>query len=149
LFPDPTIEWKGLPSSIDGLQGPNLELVRGDSYAVRCVVSEWSDGECLRAGSIEFGDPQAFFVVEEMIYSIAYAGRQDGGGYDGTTYIKEADRSALKTAVEAAGFNEHTVRHFLLAGLSTCMEVIASNAPEVRAHANYDEAMTWTRREAA
>ncbi len=149
MFPDTNIEWGGFPSSIDGLDGPNLELIRGDSYAVRCLVSQWSNGECIRVSSVEFGDPAAFFSVEEMIYSMAYAECRNGGTYDGVTYIKETNKSALKAAVELADYNDRSVRHFLLVGLSLCMEVVASDGPEVKDHASYEAAMAWAQREAA
>jgi hypothetical protein len=150
LFPDPNIEWGGLASTIDGIQSPSLEVVRADcSNPVRCLVSQWLEGACLRVSSVEFNDPQAFFAVEEMLYSIAYAPRQDGGGYDGTVYIKEAKRSALKTALEAVDYNDRSMRHFLLVGLDVCLEVVDTGEPHVKDHPDYDAARAWVMREAA
>lgn len=148
MFPDTNIKWCGLPSSIDGIEGPILELVRGDSYAIRCLVSQWVNGECARVSTIEFGDPAAFFSVEEMVYSMAYANRENGGTYDGAIYLKETSQSALKAAVEAADYDHRSVRHFLLVGLSICMEVVASDDPEIKDHPSYDAAIAWVQREA-
>jgi hypothetical protein len=148
VFPDPHISWRGLPSSLDGIDGPHVEIWRSDSYALRCLVSEWRNSECTRVSSVEFDDPLVVVSVEEMIYSRATS-QGDCGVHYRPTYVKEATESALLAAAAAADLHDRVLRHFLLVGLSICVEVINSDGPEVKDHPTYDSAKGWALRDAA
>ena len=147
MLADPDIRWRGVPSAIDGIRFPNVDVVGAsllNRVPVRCLVSEWRDGECLRVHSVDFPSAQAVFAVEEMLYSIINH-REDGGAYDGEVYIKETDRSALLSKLSESDPQGRSFRHFLLVGLNTCVEVVDTEAPVVREHSDFATAETWAR----
>lgn len=150
MFPDRDIFWRGIPSTIDGIRCPNVDVVGAsllNKVPVRCVVSGWSEGECLRVHTVDFPEARIVFSVEEMLYSIINH-EDDTGNYDGGVYIKETDRSALLTRLAEDDPLQRQFRHFLLVGLNTCVEIVDTEAPVVRDHSSYDAAMAWAQSEA-
>jgi hypothetical protein len=150
VLPDPDIRWRGVPSTIDGIRYPNVDVVGAsllNKVPVRCLVSEWSGGECLRVHTVEFPGARVVFSVEEMLYSIINHA-DDTGSYDGGAYIKEADRSALLARLAEDDPMQRQFRHFLLVGLNTCVEIVDTDAPIVRDHEDFESAQRWARKAA-
>ncbi|AAK23704.1 hypothetical protein EIB18_09180 [Caulobacter vibrioides] len=147
MLPDPDICWRGVPSMIDGIRYPNVDVIGAsllNKVPVRCLVSEWSAGDCLRVYSVDFPGARVVFAVEEMLYSII--NHDDGtGNYDGGVYLKETDRSAVLARLAEDDPMQRRFRHFLLVGLNTCVEIVDTHEPIVRTHADYESARRWAR----
>jgi hypothetical protein len=133
--------WKGVATSLDGIQNPNVTVINGDcGGSLVCLVSEWSSGECLRVHSVTFERAAAFLAIEESLFSIVH--RPDNGAhYDGSVFLKETVESPLAKRLNEVGLMGSALRHFLLVGLNTCLEVVAASEPNIVQHRSYVDAL--------
>jgi len=128
-----------LPSAIDGIHFPSLEIVDGGSGYLGIVVSEWREGECKRAYALRFY-PEAYCAVDEATYSL----RTPDASIDRTSYLQVAPLSPelsglAETRSMIVGKNI-TLKQYLLVGLSECLEVFSEEPPRVTSHATYEAA---------
>ncbi len=147
MIADPTIDWVVVPSALDGMESPNLIVTEaGQNRELSVVVSSWLNGVCRRAASVHFEGVVATVIVDDDLQAM------DGNGsavYDGTGYLKEARRSALIDRLTALDIDATPMRHFLLVGLRSCLEVVGSGLPHIVVHSDYAEALNQRLPEAA
>src|SRR5690348_9797747 len=129
MFPDPSIHWSPYPSIIDGINAPPFVFSHGLWRGVlHLIVLEAKLG--IRAYGIQLRC-EAYFGVEEMIYSIANHSAS-GGHYNGTVYVKEADHSHLLETYARTHPVKREVRHFSFVGGDYCYEALAIGEPIIR-----------------
>lgn len=140
MFPDPTARWRPYPSIIDGIERPPYVFDRGLWRGILHLII-LSPKPYLRHYGLQIRC-DAYFGVEEMIYSVA-----DHGGetlrYDGGVYIKETDRSALLTAYRAIDPVDRNPRHFSFVGGDYCYEALGLSEPVIHQFASEEEAYEW------
>jgi hypothetical protein len=137
------VEWTVVPSALDQVESPSLSIVGANcpENEVRLVMSDWLSGQSLRQFSITFDRPLVVVATEEMLFSVA------GPGSDTpSTGPKRLCETASSPLLERYGrWAEDSLRmkprHFLIAGLNTCWEVVAERPPSIEAHATFAAAM--------
>ena len=140
MFPDSIARWRPYPSMIDGIARPPYVFDRGLSRGLLHLVV-YSPKPHVRHYGVQVRC-DAYFGVEEMIYSVA----GHGGGtlsYDGGIYIKETDSSVLLKAYRSLHPIEQHPRHFSFVGGDFCYEVLGLSEPVIREFASEDEADAW------
>lgn len=142
MFPDPTLRWRPRPSPLDGLKAAPFVLDRGLWRGVlHLIVLEADPGP--RAWGLEV-PCQAYFAVEAAIY--AKAGHGDpAGAWNGSVYLKEAERSQLMAAHAAIARPKRIPRHFAFLGSEFCYETLGFGEPLVRTFASREDAWGWRR----
>lgn len=140
MFPDPTLEWRPFPSTLDGIDRPPFVLDRGLwKGGLSLIIVEAPPRK--RAFGVQI-KCEAYLAVEEMIFSVSDHG---GGtaGYDGTVYVKEAGSSRILEALEAADPLHRKARQFLFVGSDFCYETVGFEEPVVRLFLSVDAAYQW------
>jgi hypothetical protein len=139
------VSWVGVPSAIDGITGPNLDITRGHGRWVGFLVSEWRDGKCSKAFSVEFARALAYCAVDEMLYSIGHPADLDHR----SCYLRRSentseDRRLIEIAqMTSPAREDFQPLRYLLVGLDQCVEVISTSPPTVTEHVSYDSAQEW------
>jgi hypothetical protein len=140
VFPDLIARWRPYPSIIDGIERPPFVLDRGLWQGILHLII-LSPKPHLRHYGVQIRC-DAYFGIEEMIYSVA----DHGGGtlrYDGGVYIKETDSSALLTTYRVTNPVDRGPRHFSFVGGDYCYEALGLSEPSIRQFASEKEAYEW------
>jgi hypothetical protein len=136
-----SVAWASLPSAIDGIEFPNITLADGGGGHLAVIVSQWSEGRCIRVHTVEFDHPEAFCAVEEATYSIL----SEDNPFDLREYLKVAKLDAhlqtLARTREMMVGKAVELNLYLLVGLTECLEVVSSTPPRIVSHASYERAL--------
>ena len=139
MFPDPSLICRPYPSLLDGIKSPQLENFGYGNGGLHLIAfSAHNEGP---AYGIQISC-DAYFAVEEMLYSIAQHGDADII-YDGTVYVKEAVRSKLLDNVVAIHPSEPVWRHFIFVSYDYCFETLGKSEPAFRMFPDIGEAYEW------
>lgn len=134
--------WKVFPSIADGIRLPNLDIANAGGGDLSAIVSQWADGVCEAAYTIEFKELAMCWIADEQWRSM-----QMPGEYATASYLAIAERSEAADELNAwrGDLGLSPVSHYLLIGLNAYAEVLSPSVPVVTKHADYGAAETWAR----
>jgi hypothetical protein len=135
------LTWKPIASALDQLSAPQLDVVRGGHGWLTVIVSDDR-----LTFTVEFDGPVAYAGVEEMAHALLSPESAELGANLRVANVSAAADDIAARLQEFSG-RRAELRHYLLVGVSECIEVICEAEPVIAAHADEAAALAWARRD--